>query len=779
MAKQRSPDGRLVYLHCSSIFSGANAQVRRVKKVSQLLEKHKASIKILTKEFTLPAIAAIAKELLEERIFESLPRAKLRYPELFQPIETQEAERAASEAEVVRIEAEAAQDIVLTSDDEDGGECLDFKPGGKRAEPAGTLEDKVEAPDNVQISVELWQVLSGQCTKQDLQSLLEESCLEFGNTWVPDLMEARKWHEAESIELTEWTKRFLKYAKSLPPSAIKPIAGKSIAEVLFGTSALRHSAVHRLPTSAAGICNMLYAAIAFAEALNDSKRAEKVGEIKMQLEANIEEIVQHQNLLERKLMDQLEDIARRRAELDELERSSIKEMLATDKKQRTEVGSTFENFLIGSQQVSSPCGCSYTPSFDEAKADSEAEEHIENSGIEHEPKLVERIDEAQACDQSPLGEEKPHQGEKLEKDTRPPWHDNNGSGVEEEPEVSASTLSSFRSRGKMKKERKAAASGWGIPAAEEAPLLVDKASASEEASPAPEHFTHDMDWKWPRHGAWSFGVTGDVPVEPYAAPGEATPTEEPCFAAPEEASSADEPYKIVPEEEPMPELIIPAREAFSNKDSMGPEKVAPDTTLKASQGEVVIEDFDDAEEPTLNQRDDISHDLDDPYKLTSGLDVAPMPNALAEDAEFLASPPGAALSAVCNDFDFHPPPLAPSSTETSVFEAAAPEAPTEHSHTITLKILNGSKVFRSIVFISACTRTAILKEAKAYCLKCAQNDQSLGTLLARGYDLALMSLKMYGYDMDLSTYQVDNLSSLVRTVEKTGIPRFTLRISEV
>lgn len=104
-------------------------------------------------------------------------------------------------------------------------------------------------------------------------------------------MEARKWKEAESIELTEWTKRFLKYTKSLPPSAIKPVPGKSIAQVLFGTSPLRHSAVHRLPTSAAGILNMLSAAITFAEALQDSKQAEKVVEIRKQLEASIEEIV--------------------------------------------------------------------------------------------------------------------------------------------------------------------------------------------------------------------------------------------------------------------------------------------------------------------------------------------------------------------------------------------------------------------------------------------------------------------------------------------------------
>ena len=126
---------------------------------------------------------------------------------------------------------------------------------------------------------------------------------------------------------------------------------------------------------------MLSAAINFAEALNDSKRAEKVAEIKTQLQASIEEIVQHQNLLERKLADQLEDIARRRAELDELERSSIKEMLATDKKQRTEVGSAFESFLVGSQQVSIPCACSHVPSLDGAKADSEPKENNESSCI--------------------------------------------------------------------------------------------------------------------------------------------------------------------------------------------------------------------------------------------------------------------------------------------------------------------------------------------------------------------------------------------------------------
>ena len=782
-------------------------------------------------------------------------------------------------------------------------------------------------------------------------------------------MEARRWHEVESIELTEWTKRFLKYAKSLPPSAIKRISGKSIAQVLFGTSALRHSAVHRLPTSAAGILNMIHAAMTFAEALNDPKRVERVEEIKTQLEASIDEIVQHQNLLERKLKEQLEDIARRRAELEELERSSIEEMLATDKEQRTVVGSALESFLIGSPQISNPCACNHTPSFDEAKAGSEAEDNIESSGtgmfhvvsfqfLSHlcldlfltvpselepkiEPKLPETINEAQACGQSPLGEGGPHQLEELKEDIQPhqpeewkediqphqpeelkediqphqleelkediqphqleelkdgiqppwydnddggieekpkvseltlstlsskgkgkknkkkgkvdafawdipaveeqviqppwhdnnggdveekpevseltlstlsskgkdkknkkkgkvdafawdipaveeqviqpPWHDNNGGDVEEKPEVSELTLSTLSSKGKdkKKKKQKGAASGWGIPAVEEATVLVDEAPASEEASRAPEH----VYWKSPRYGAWNFGATRDVPTEPQDAVEEPTQSEEPCPVAPDEPSHPDEPYNIVPMDEPEPKDAFTAREPVYNEDPMAAERPAPDATPEPSQAELIPKVLDDTEEHTLNQYDNVVRDLVDSYELAPVPDVAPMPSPPAEPTEFMAPPPKPALSPVRDKFDSNHPrtPSAPPSTKTSVFEAAAApeEAPTEDSHTITLKILHGSKVLRSIVFIKACTRTAILKEARAYCVKCARDDQSLATLLAKGYDLALMSMKMYGYDTDLSTYKVENLSSLVRAIEKTGIPRFTLRISEV
>ena len=289
-----------------------------------------------------------------------------------------------------------------------------------------------------------------------------------------------------------------------------------------------------------------------------------------------------------------------------------------------------------------------------------------------------------------------------------------------------------------------------------------------------------MGWEWPRQGALNFVATGVVAAEPHNAAKEAIPAEEPHFAASAEVSSRDEPYIIVPEEEPLPEDALPAEEAISKEDPMETKKAAPEATLEASQAEPIIEGFKSAEEHTLNQHDSIPYNLDDPYEPTPEPDVAPMSSAPAENAEFLIPSLRPTLCAGHDKSDFHSPPLsAPSSTVTSVLEATALEAPMKDSHTITLKILNGSKVLRSIVSIRACTRTAILNEARANCVKCAQDDQSFGNGLPKGWDLALVSLKMYGYDMDLSTYKVENLSSLVRTVEKTSIPRFTLRISKI
>ena len=56
-----------------------------------------------------------AKTLLEQQIFESTLKAKIRFPEVFEVSPAQSAERAASEQEAARTEADAIQIVAESS----------------------------------------------------------------------------------------------------------------------------------------------------------------------------------------------------------------------------------------------------------------------------------------------------------------------------------------------------------------------------------------------------------------------------------------------------------------------------------------------------------------------------------------------------------------------------------------------------------------------------------------------------------------------------------------
>jgi hypothetical protein len=79
---------RSVYLHCSSIFTEANAHVRKTKNGRKLLKKNKHSFRALTSEYNLETICNVAKELLDAGIFESTSNTPTLYP-LSLPYKTQ------------------------------------------------------------------------------------------------------------------------------------------------------------------------------------------------------------------------------------------------------------------------------------------------------------------------------------------------------------------------------------------------------------------------------------------------------------------------------------------------------------------------------------------------------------------------------------------------------------------------------------------------------------------------------------------------------------------
>lgn len=110
---KNSPDERVVYLALKGVFKGTDAQLRRQKKIRELITKHQhqADIQDLLQEHNKDNVCNVAKVLLKERIFESTLNAKVRFPEVFEVSPAQSADRVVSENEAARNKADAIRDI--------------------------------------------------------------------------------------------------------------------------------------------------------------------------------------------------------------------------------------------------------------------------------------------------------------------------------------------------------------------------------------------------------------------------------------------------------------------------------------------------------------------------------------------------------------------------------------------------------------------------------------------------------------------------------------------
>ena len=382
------PEERLVYSHCSSIFTGTNAEVRKLKKVRQILLDHKASIRGFLDEFGLEDVSVVAKKLLKEGVFQSLHRAQLRFPDSFQRSEVGEVGRTVPEAEFGSFETEAEYEALGISEDDHGYSPIDGHDkhdGSLRITTPEELSPRSRRPSAEQRQVilpatfprryhvaqlihhsepihepssdQLWRLYSIYIPFRTqhriltfVQSTLEACCRDFGQTWVPHLMKANNWDEPESIELTEWIKYISKRTKGLPPSATRPIASKSLNQVLFNTTTLRHRAVHRNPTSVGGIMDMLHAAYDFALALKDTPRAALIKTIEEQLAASIDVLSQGQGLLQHTAFDELEVTAKGRTELDKLEQLCTINLGGYENVQRTETASAIKDAITRPQR---------------------------------------------------------------------------------------------------------------------------------------------------------------------------------------------------------------------------------------------------------------------------------------------------------------------------------------------------------------------------------------------------------------------------------------------
>jgi hypothetical protein len=111
-------DERRVYLACRPIFAGNNAQLRRHKKIRELVKEHEESLYQLVQDFTTGKVVDIIKTLLERDIFQSDVKANIEFPELYLSSPARDVQREASENDAARSAAEARDEIASREDGE-------------------------------------------------------------------------------------------------------------------------------------------------------------------------------------------------------------------------------------------------------------------------------------------------------------------------------------------------------------------------------------------------------------------------------------------------------------------------------------------------------------------------------------------------------------------------------------------------------------------------------------------------------------------------------------
>jgi hypothetical protein len=101
---------------------------------------------------------------------------------------------------------------------------------------------------------------------------------------------------------------------------------------------LRHSAVHRIPKTAASIERLAENAQIFLEALNDSVRSQQLTLFRRQIASTIEQLQLSKGLLEGRYLVQLKQIRTKRDELDKCEKEAMDIMVCGNQQLIRDIG---------------------------------------------------------------------------------------------------------------------------------------------------------------------------------------------------------------------------------------------------------------------------------------------------------------------------------------------------------------------------------------------------------------------------------------------------------
>ncbi|KAF6831256.1 ubiquinol-cytochrome-c reductase cytochrome c1 [Colletotrichum musicola] len=340
-----------VYTTCRAIFSGNAALLRRPKTVrKELVKNRKGALANLFQAFGEVKLTEIARQLLESRIFESDLRAKVEFPDLFRTSPLQDAQREASEADAAKSLAGVLGELAR---DEDGeGNVADADDPDWIPEPVQEKLGAITQGPPVKSSTasgipSLYPSYVPYSAQHSIltaaQRVLEESCFDFATKWFPELVQEKGWECASAVELTKWIKVFKQKLPKLPLHATAPPAGCSVEAALLAVHPLRHTAVHRVSTTAREISSMLHSALRLAKTLRDVPRAALLEELASEVDNKIKAMDLSKNVLENRATAQMEEIRLQREALDREEKRLLEGMVQQDREQKALIGRLLES----------------------------------------------------------------------------------------------------------------------------------------------------------------------------------------------------------------------------------------------------------------------------------------------------------------------------------------------------------------------------------------------------------------------------------------------------
>ncbi|KAF2453301.1 hypothetical protein BDY21DRAFT_382199 [Lineolata rhizophorae] len=340
-----------VYLSYRAIFTGQNAKIKQ-KAVRPLVDKHAKTFRKMHREIGLEKVVNILKDLLQKEVFESDRRAREVFPEVFLSSRAKNTERAASENDAARSEAETLRALESGGEDVGAGCSYSHDNGGAvEVNDVAELSVPVDSATNVNepklpsLYPSYIPYKAQHLILTTAQRILEESCFEFAEKWLPTLLEERRWDCPEAGELNEWAYILRSRIGKVPAHAMDRQSDEHFRETLQAITRLKHTAVHRMPMTAKGINQLIQSAMNMAEALRDGPRANQFEDLHTEIESKIKSMELNKNDLEEKTATEVQQVRRQIEELRQKEKELVAKMVKDDEENKSLIGILLEEFI--------------------------------------------------------------------------------------------------------------------------------------------------------------------------------------------------------------------------------------------------------------------------------------------------------------------------------------------------------------------------------------------------------------------------------------------------